>query len=458
MVARGYRARGDRPRPYDPNIRATPCEACGATLLLGDSTSTVTCDACGKEQRIPKVSALVLEKGAPTDETKRLAHLRTQVDHQWLLPSSVARFGNVLASEVPEARTVWVELRDRLRQEYDEENALALLCLASEIHAALPRQTEDEQLARRAIAEASAEVLQGSSFRHKMLTNLVVGATRSGAMDDARHWLGRFDPRSDELDADSTYRLSAALVATSERKFERVLELLGDAHDAVPLHQSSRGFSAVVQANALEKLGEHQKAVDVLDRCMSERHSALPLITKIARDLPEEWRTCEKSLPLALERRLDALSRHLPSLPRVLSTQVVLLGVALIVYVFASTGDASRVSFILGGGVLVVLGIVGWLLGRRRTQQIARGCGPVTGRILAVRPAGARHALDVVIEREGESEVRVTTLQTLNQRVLRSNVTGASFDGYWNPKFPEYLPHMSIKVSAEAQQNAERSS
>lgn len=449
MEATGYRARGARPRPYDPNVRAQPCAACGATLLLGDSAANVSCEACGAEERVPEVEALVIDRSQRGDDEERLAHLRTQLDHEWLLPASVARFGNVLPSEIPEARAMWVQLRDQLREAYDEQTALALLCVAGEIHAALPGETAEQQLARRALAEASAEVLRGASFRHKMLTNLVIGATRIGELEHAHHWLERFDPNSRELDADSTYRLSFAAIATAERRFQRVVSLLGDSLDSVPTHRSSRAFATVLQANALEKLGELPRAVDLLHARMKARHNALPMMTGIASKLPPAWATCEQSMPLAVERQLGALAGRIPSGLRTLGLLLIALSSAPLIFAAQRWGEASQLHLFAVGGAGIAVGVGLLILSRRRALRIARGCGPVMGRILALRPAGAQYDLDIVVERTGEPAVRATTRQAISERILKMNLVGASFDGFWNPEFPSYLPHMTINVSGE---------
>lgn len=445
-----YRGGHERPRPYDPALRVRPCDACGAGMLVGDAAETRTCDGCGVEQRVPAAVPIDIAASKGSDETKRLEHLRTQMDHQWLLPRSVAKYGNVLEEEIDEARQVWSAIRRRVEDGDDGDDArVELLVMTFSLHSGMPSRTEDEQLARRALIEAAAEALRDDAMRQKLLGNMVVGAVRAGQMRDAKAWLSRLDPRSDNLDADSIYRLAAALLATDAGDHARVIELLGRRHGDVPIHQSSQGMVSVLRANALEKLGSVAAAVAELYGQIVRRHSALALIKGVVKHLPQRWALCEASLPLAIRQDHARLARniHLPAarwvpLSILVGFAVAGAGIAL--------GDNALWPGLGLGAALVVVGVgLARSLGRTRTA-ILDGCQTVNGRIVSVRrTADGKCDLDVVVERRGEADVHTTTRQYLSDRIFAMPIEGASFDALWNPKWPQYFPRITINVSGD---------
>jgi hypothetical protein len=446
----GYRG-ARQPDAYDPNVRVRPCDACGAGLIAGDDAGTVRCDACGHEQDFPAARPLAIPASPAGDETARLAHLASQHEHQWLTPSSVERFaGNVLDDEIPEARALWVELRRRLEAEPgNAERALELMVVTFALHAALPSGTRSEHLARRALAEASAEAQTDPLLRQKTMYNLVIGALRSGAVAHARGWLARMDPRSRGLDADSVHRLCAALLATNASDHAEVLALLGRSERDVTIHASSRTFVAMLRANALEKLGSVEDAVGELYAQVKRQHSALADMESIARKMPADWALLERSLPLVRERDRDRLVANVPARPH--AVWVLAFGVPVLAAA-AGALEAWRIPMaIAGGAFLLLVACALFVRDHRRRIAIVRGSVAVQGRVHSVRPRGRRasYELDVTIERPGSPDVRVTTVQSLSARLQRADLAGCAFDALWNPNHPAYFARITIHVSGD---------
>lgn len=446
----GYRE-ARQPDAYDPNVRVWPCDACGTGLLGGDDETTTRCDACGREQEIPAARPLAIPASPAGDEGERSAHLATQLEHQWLTPESVERFaGNVLDDEIPEARALWVELRKRLEAEPDSAQCgLELMTVTFALHAALPSGTRSERLARRALAESSAECQRDPLLRQKTMYNLVIGAVRSGELAHARGWLARMDPRSRGLDADSSYRLCAALIATEVRDHAEVLRLLGRTAGTVPIHSSSRTFATMLRANALEKLGSTEDAVNELHAQLTRQHSALADMESIAEKMPEDWALLERSLPLARERDRDRLVANIPA--RSHATWVLAIGAPL-VFAAAATLDRAPIPAAIAGGAILLLVVYALVArDRRRRLAIVRGAVSVQGRVVSVRPVktGSSHELNVTIERPGSPDVQVTTVQSLSTRMQQFDLEGRSFDGLWNPAHPSYFARITIHVSGD---------
>lgn len=439
-----------RVRPYDPALRVRPCDACGAGLVVGDAAETRRCDGCGHEQDVPAATPIALVASAPGDEAARLVSLRAELDHDWLMPASIAKYGNVLEDELGEARAVWARARRRIEDGDDSREArVELLILSFSLHSGMPARTDPERLARRALIEAAAETLRDPAMRQKLLGNMVIGALRAGASDDAKAWLDRFDPRSPSLDADSMYRLGAALLSTDRGDYARVLELVGRASGRIPIHKSSQSMVATVRANALEKLGSVEDAVSVLYEQIKAKHSALALMKSVVENMPEDWALCERSLPLAIRRDYERLANEI-RLPagRVVSVLALLGSLALGGGLAA--GNLVLWPGVAAGALLFFAAYWVWRGLSRDRMAIIEGCQPVTGRILELRVGAAGMCdLDVVVEREGVEDVRTTTRQFINKRILAMKLEGASFDALWNPAHPEIFPRITINVAGD---------
>lgn len=447
-MASGYRG-GARPDVYDPSHRVRPCDGCGAGFIASEAERMHTCDVCRHEQEVPEARSLSVPQSPSGDERERLAHLATQLEHQWLTPKSVVRFGgNVLEEEIGEARVVWAGIRRRMEDDPDDENAaLELLCVTFALHGALPAGTREERMARRALAESSAEAQRDPHLRQKTLYNLVIGAIRSGEHDHARIWIRQLDARSRSLDADSSYRILSAALATAVGDHSGVLKLLGRDASEVPIHASSRGLAAVLRATALEKLGSLDAAVEVLYAEVLRRHGALALISELVASFPKEWALCERSLPLAIERDRDRLVNNIPARTGVLGPLVLVALFLLSASVWGTTGwramAAGAVAIMLIAGASVYA-----IRDTRRRRDIVRGSIPVRGRIRAVRITGPGPCeLDVTVEREDLPDEQVTTLQTLAVNIQKMELEGCSFDALWNPAHPTLFPRITISVS-----------
>jgi hypothetical protein len=418
--------------------------------VVGDAAETRGCEACGHQQSVPVATAIDVVPGDASDEAARLARLREQLDHEWLMPESIARYGNVLEGELDEAREVWAKIRRRIEQGDESEGArVELLVMTMALYSGMPVTTDAERLSRRAVIEASAETLRDPAMRQRLLGNMVVGAIRARAASDARAWLARLDPKSERLDADSMYRLAAAMLATDAGDPARVVELLGRRYDDMPIHKSFQGMAAVLRAHALETLGSLEDAVSGLYDQIRRSHSALALMKTVVHNMPREWATCERSLPLAVARDHERLAKHV-FLPRAWLGPVLVAAGALLA-VASLSYESGR--FWPGAGAGLALGMFALLV--RRAQQrkriaIIEGCKTVDGRILAVHPtADGKVDFEVVVERPGGGETRVTTRQSVARDILQMKIVGASFDAIWNPDYPEHFLRMTIHVAGD---------
>jgi hypothetical protein len=102
--------------------------------------------------------------------------------------------------------------------------------------------------------------------RHKIeqLGRLARLAANAGDRAGAQRYLSLMMPNAPELDADSEYRVSSAVVATMDRDPNRVLALLGPQKDALPIVDSMDPMASVFRANAYETLGNPAMASQIL--------------------------------------------------------------------------------------------------------------------------------------------------------------------------------------------------
>ena len=128
------------------------------------------------------------------------------------------------------------------------------------------------QCPRMDLEEAFLEALGESAYdasvlpRHQQeqLGRLVRRAVARGDRARALRLLSWMTPNPPELDADSEHRVASAMLATLDRDASRVLVLLGQQKDAVPIVDSMDELASVVRANAWELLGNLPAATQIL--------------------------------------------------------------------------------------------------------------------------------------------------------------------------------------------------
>ncbi|MBX3130296.1 MAG: hypothetical protein KF718_26495 [Polyangiaceae bacterium] len=427
--------------------------SCGKPIVVGDRATTARCPSCGREQAVPEVRVVSLGRSAELPESARLDQLRQQLDDPWVTPPGVIEFAEVLTTEVARAHRAWVERLERVQQEpHDPEAAHELLHITSSVAAAARRVggSDAGSLARRGYWEATTEALWASPLRAFGFSVMVNGSVATDAFDDARAWLDRMAPNSSDLLADSCYRLSSAGLANKQGDYERVVQLLGRAPGAVPVHASMRTAAAVNQAHALEHLGDLTGAVNVLVHESERRHSSLVAIARHVHDRPKLVQ-CPRSFPIAMERALLTMLHRVPSRSseRGLKMAFGSLFVFGIAFTRAWDGYGLQAGALAALGGAVVLGGVALVRhGRRYRLSVLRGCIPVRGRVLSrTHRSGDEYVFEVVVERPDMPDQPVTMTVTLPPRVAAADHAGRTFDALWNPVYPTLFHKMTINVT-----------
>lgn len=108
---------------------------------------------------------------------------------------------------------------------------------------------------QRALIETAIELVAAPQRRAVLTGMLARNAARAGELDAASSWLGRMDPASESLVADSAYRLTRGYISTARRDHDDVLMVLGRQIGDVPAAAGDNLMCAVLRANAHECLG-----------------------------------------------------------------------------------------------------------------------------------------------------------------------------------------------------------
>ena len=109
-----------------------------------------------------------------------------------------------------------------------------------------------------------------------MLGMLAQQAAKGGDSPAAEQWLALCDPRSTDLDMDSSYRLARAVIDTERMRWPQVLQTLVPVHDAVPIYDMWHLLSCALRINALEYSGRLAQAQQEAARCNAGQISCVP--------------------------------------------------------------------------------------------------------------------------------------------------------------------------------------
>src|SRR5262249_31979190 len=144
--------------------------------------------------------------------------------------------GLVVASEVPphklqEARMIWSATRKQLAAQPGDFAASERLSWLT----MLLRNTLTDERTVRGLLQGALEVLILPRHRQTLRGHLSRGATKLGDLASAEAWLAGCDPASEDLQCDTPYRVSYALLETARGRFNEVLMLLGGTEEEVPI-------------------------------------------------------------------------------------------------------------------------------------------------------------------------------------------------------------------------------
>lgn len=302
MSLRYADAMSDPASAYTMELRVLLCPSCGAPVGVPTMGGTTTCRFCAVQSHVgPRVKAAPSGELSPTrlSESERWAGLLAQVGEPLLPPARIAPlFARGFASgwRREDVRAAWQSARARTaaRGADAHEAAHELVYLTS----ALGNQfvQAKDWTGHRAMLESALEAFFLPRHRSAIAADLCSGACGQGDVVGATMWLELCDPASEDLYADSGYRVARARLARLKGDFPDVLVALGARAGAVPIHTSFNTTATVARAHALENVGALAEATHELDDVMGGG----PDVRRHVELLARMYSLCARSLPPAL--------------------------------------------------------------------------------------------------------------------------------------------------------------
>jgi hypothetical protein len=281
-------------------LRVVVCPACGEAVHGSPAGGRVRCPLCEEEVEVTARDEQPLPAGLTRgSESERIERLQAQDRKSVELPQELAALtkdGSLVPERLAEALAAWQTLRAALSVgEGAVEDAFYSLTLL--LHRHMSGQDDDLQL--RAVLETALDVLARPSYRQVLRCSLVLEAARVGDVTAAQDWLAPCDRYPYDLVADSAYRHAGAYLATLERQYARALEIIGPT--GTPVLAERDVICTLLRANALERLGRIDDAVEELASGMQRMPNGVPAFDRVWRD-HTELGLCRGSYRRARER------------------------------------------------------------------------------------------------------------------------------------------------------------
>lgn len=337
------------------------CPACGSPDRMASTGGPATCAHCSAVCTLPDRTRLLSAPSAgptplPPNDTERLQLLRTQ-DGRARQPSpnlqAVLGGMTILPGREQEAFAIWQSLRARAANGdvAASEDMATLTLLLTRVPSIMA-----QPLLVQAVCESTLDAAVLPRHRQEQLGRLCRMAVARGDRAEAGMMLAAMISGGPEIDIDSDYRISAAVVATADRDGGRVLALLGGRKDDIPIVDSLDPMASVFRANAYELLGDPGAAARTLGELPD------PQMLDLVRANFPGLELCIRSADGYLTTMRDAASRRARSGASWLGYLVgVILGfVALIqILVWVALGAGTGLgSGVINGAIGLVLGVI----------------------------------------------------------------------------------------------------
>jgi len=288
---------------FSYQLRVLLCPQCGAPVEVSPSGGASPCRFCGAHAEVGIRDETLDEVLRPTrqaiSEDERTSRLRAQAGRPLIPPQGILHLfesGAIPAWRINEAVTTWQAARTDVVATGNPDSAQKLYFLAMALAGAYGDQNDVSR--QRAVLESSLEALRLPRHRQALRCMLSRLACRSGDVAAAEHWLAPCDPASDDLEMDTPFRFSRALISTAQKNWQSVLQILGRGPQDVPILDASETVIVALRANAVEQLGDVQGAALLLTAYMSQSSVHAERIGK-ALDYWAPFGLCTQSRPAA---------------------------------------------------------------------------------------------------------------------------------------------------------------
>jgi len=383
--------------------RVLMCSKCGAPLQTGFAGGSVACEYCGAVNLVtPRAEEPVepLAAKVDMDEEARLDLLRRQDRIQTETPGDVKQLlseGELAPWKEGEAFAMWRTTCRELGAGGGYRSAELLYHLTIILAGHFSRMNDN--LRQRALFESALEVLTLPRHRQLIRGSLARNAALEGELDAAEKWLEPCNPRSEDLESDSSYRVSRAEIHTMREDWNAVLDVLGRSPTDVPIASTMDAKAMVQRANALEHLGDVDEAAEQLALYMETTGAAGVKALRAVSSVYEKAgvTVCGEAMKAAgvlysLKKGSVALKSANPGgcFGRVFVDIGALIILVAVVLTFAGKGErGSLIPIALLGIVFLSIGLKHIRDGKRAMRLHSRGtvtAGTVTG----IEPTGLK--------------------------------------------------------------------
>lgn len=407
-------------KTFSHDLRVLICPQCGGSVQTKPEGGIFQCSFCGVQMvlasRVEKPPEIVTE--APVDgEARRLEILRGQDGKPWLPPPSIRhlmRHGSLAPEKADEAVQEWQKARRELLAGPTPATAEMLHFLTMMLYQHYKRQKDDAKL--RATVETASELLTDPRYVQDTRCMLARMAARGGDLKAAQEWLALCNPAPTDLFMDSTYRFTAAYLATRQGEWREVLRLLGDEIDAVPIADTYDASCGMMRANAVEKLRDVEKARRMIGQLKQIPHIGIRSLISVKEAYQLEKITlCDQSLPMEeaqVEMKKAASPSKLRWVFRIVTYLLILVGGGMLGVTFAPAGSltflppfdpestriAGLVMLIIGGSLLFTRLLLRSILGNAADRERLMETG-VSGKAEIVTATSTGWVVNDVMER-----------------------------------------------------------
>ncbi len=386
-----------------PTERPYVCPQCLGVAWGPVAGGPATCARCRTTTTLPDRSFVLAARGAlpmPSNDPERLARLRVQDGRPRTTPPTLAAVlggDSVLPGREAEALTIWNHLRLRAAQgdvAASEDLSILTLMLGQ-----LENETPGPELVA-ALPESALDAVVLPRHRQEQLGRLVRLAVARGDRARAVGLLGGMSPDAAELDADSEYRVSYALVAVMDRDGARVLALVGPRKDVVPIADSHDDMASVLRAHAYELVGDAATAGTTLRELsgptvLAAMQSRFPALSLCARTAAAYVAASNEAAATRAASHAGFFGLLVGGIFAFMGLICVIAGVgASATHEAGFTGDNLVGTLIMGtvGGVLFLVGlvmVVTAIRAGRRARRVRLHGVSLSARIVGASPSGA---------------------------------------------------------------------